>query len=171
MGRLKTYGQKPMSESILSHQQHFEIPYPHGQEAALAYLRNPAQSLRYVRFIANLQQDVGQTVRANLRVMVPVLGEQLLPFSSQIRLTPNGAELIADTLNHKAWAEVSGLGQYQDQALHYQLSVRVHLWLPSSNKWGVAAFERMVEATSQKALQRVAQDFPAGILRSISAPL
>ena len=47
--------------------------------------------------------------------------------------------------------------------IEYRLRVAVHLEVPLGDKWGGRAFAKMAEATAARTLERVAEEFPAGV--------
>ncbi len=148
---------------ILDAAQDFSLPYPGPASAARAFLRDPARSLSRVRFLRGLTvQD--EVVRAELLVSVPMLGEVSLPFASRVQATAEGARLEPLPLEARVWAEVGGDGRVgADATLHYALRLRAHLDLPQAERWGGAAFEKMLRETARRTLERVARDFPEGV--------
>ncbi|MBB6100105.1 hypothetical protein HNR42_003570 [Deinobacterium chartae] len=148
-------------------EQRFRVRHPGPSGSALAFLRDPSRSLRDVRFIRDLRFE-GGVVRAHLTVDVPMLGEQRLPFESRLEETARGARLVALPLSESAWAEVSGEGNLEAGELDYALDVTVHFPLPEPQKWGAAAFQKMVDATARRALARVTAEFPRGVAASIA---
>ncbi len=160
---------------IVEARQAFSLAYPGPVSGALDFLRDPQRSLRHVRFLRALSYtggDTGGVVRADLIVSVPMLGELQLPFESDLRELERGAELRPRELTGKAWAELAGRGEVvargrDESELHYHLYVSAHLTLPPANRWGVAAFEKMVRAAAAKTLERVAREFPEGVRRAM----
>ncbi|HWG85115.1 MAG TPA: DUF3809 domain-containing protein [Deinococcales bacterium] len=148
----------------------FTFPYPGDSGAATDFLRDVRRSLARVPFIRNLSVE-GDHVTADLAVDVPFLGEQLLDFSSRLVPQDGGADLVAEQRSGRAWAEVSGSGRATPQgeraSISYHLRVVVHLELPAPEKWGGRAFSRMAEATAARTLERVAEDFPAGVMAAM----
>jgi hypothetical protein len=148
----------------------FNLPYPGDAVAAAAFLRDVKKSLSRVHFIRNLRVD-GDVVRADLRVEVPFIGEQLLDFESHLVLREDGADLLPTTREGRAWAEVSGVGRARPEgsaaSISYHLRVVVHLELPAGEKWGGRAFIRMAEATASRTLERVTEDLPAGVIAAM----
>lgn len=142
--------------------EHFTLTYPGSEQEARSFLRDPGRSLRAVSFLRALRFD-GALVRAELAVNIPMFGDLVLPFESEVTPTTRGALLTPRVLSGRAWAEVGGLGETQDGQLDYRLQFRVHISMPQAEKWGGAAFEKMFQATARKTLERVAQDFPAGV--------
>lgn len=152
---------------IFDAEQRFTLPYPGPPEAALAFLRDPAHSLRALTFLHDLRLDGGQ-VGAVMLVPVPLLGEIRLPFRSEVLDTPTGARLEPWPLQgERAWVEVSGDGEVTGEGgmvqLHYALRFRAHVALPAAEKWGGAAFERMAQQAARHTLERLAREFPAGV--------
>lgn len=147
---------------IFDAEQDFTLAYPGAHEDALAFLRDPGRSLRAVPFLRALRFD-GQVVRAEMVVTVPMLGELVLPFESSVTPTASGATLSPRLLAGRTWAQVGGHGEVTGGQLHYRLAFRVHISMPQAEKWGGAAFEKMFQAAARKTLERVAQDFPAGV--------
>lgn len=151
---------------IVEARQAFALPYPGPDQEALDFLRDPARSLRHVRFLRGLSYG-GGVVRAELAVSVPMLGELHLPFESELRDLDRGAELRPRPLAGKAWAELAGRGEVVEGELRYQLHFLAHLPLPPADKWGGAAFEKMVRATATRTLARVAREFPEGVQQAM----
>ncbi|AFZ66630.1 DUF3809 domain-containing protein [Deinococcus peraridilitoris] len=147
---------------IFEAQEHFVLPYPGSEDEARSFLRDPGRSLRAVSFLRALRFD-GGIVRSELAVNIPMFGDLVLPFESEVTSTAQGALLTPRPLSGRAWAEVGGLGEVQSGQLDYHLSFRVHISMPQAEKWGGAAFEKMFQATARKTLERVAQEFPAGV--------
>ncbi len=149
----------------------FDIAFPETLEKAILYLQNVEKSLKHVQFIGALQVQ-NLDIHANLLVDVPVLGAQALDFHSILETTANGANLIAQPRTGKAWAAVSGQGYATLESygtnIHYELQIIVHLELPAANKWGGKAFEKMAQATAQKAIERMTQEFPQGIMLGLA---
>ena len=154
---------------ILSAEQSFTLRHPHGQAAALAFVRDPAAALAGVRFLRGLASD-GEQVWGELLVTVPLLGEVDLPFRSEIVRTPQGAELRPLTLTgERAWVAVSGqatvgqstAGEGGEMAFAFQF--QAHLATPEAEGWGGAAFEKMVQAAAGRTLERVAKALPEGL--------
>lgn len=142
--------------------QDFTLPYPGSEQDALAFLRDPARSLREVSFLRGLRVG-GNVVRAEMTVNVPMLGELSLPFESDLSETPRGALLTPRPLAGRAWVEVRGEGEVREGALHYRFTFRAHVHLPTAEKWGGAAFEKMANATAHKTLEKVVREFPEGV--------
>jgi Protein of unknown function (DUF3809) len=147
--------------------QSFTLSFPGPPEAALTFLRTPARELAEVRFLRDLQVE-GHEVRAVLVVNVPMLGEIDLPLHSLLVTTPQGAQLQAQPIvGERAWIELSGEGAAQDSVLHYQFHFTAHIEMPSAEKWGGAAFEKMVRAAAERTLSRLARELPDGIARGM----
>lgn len=147
--------------------QRFTLMYPGPPEAALAFLRDPARALAGVRFLQGLQVDAGD-VRAVLLVNVPMLGEIDLPLHSRLRHTPGGAHLDAQPLSgERAWIELHGEGVADGCTLSYDFRFTAHLDVPSAEKWGGAAFEKMVRAAAERTLSRLARELPEGVARGM----
>jgi hypothetical protein len=147
----------------------FLLPFSGSSDEALRFLRDVRCSLVQVRFIDDLRLET-DTILANLLIDVPVLGEQRLDFASKLTPHPEGADLIALPLSGKAWAEVSGQGRMRQTAgveIFYALQIAVHLELPVGEKWGGRAFEKMVQATAQNAIQRLTLEFERGVTAAI----
>lgn len=142
--------------------EHFTLTYPGSEEEARTFLRDPGRSLSAISFLRALRFD-GAVVRAELAVSIPMFGELVLPFESEVTPTPRGALLTPRELSGRAWAEVGGLGEAQAGQLDYRLTFRVQISMPQAEKWGGAAFEKMFQATARKTLERVTQEFPAGV--------
>jgi hypothetical protein len=144
----------------------FILEYPNSLQQAILYLTNVQKSLAHVPFIQGLRL-IGNQVYADLVVDVPVLGQQRLDFHSVLEPHKSGANLIAQPLQGKAWAEVSGLGSAvqtnQEVEIHYALSIIVHLELPNADKWGGRAFEKMAQATARTAIERMTREFGHGV--------
>ncbi|MDO4244629.1 MAG: DUF3809 domain-containing protein [Deinococcus sp.] len=154
---------------ILEAAQQFMLRHPQGQAAALAFVRDPAQSLAGVRFLRGLTSADGQ-VRGELVVQVPMLGEVDLPFCSEIHEAPQGAELRPLPLaGERAWVEVSGKAQAVGGEMHFDFQFRAHLATPEAEGWGGAAFEKMVQAAARRTLERVAQALPEGLAASLNS--
>lgn len=151
---------------IIQTTKNFVLEYPNSFQEAVLYLSNVQKSLAQVQFIKGLRLE-GNQVYADLVVEVPVLGTQRLDFHSILEPHSTGANLIAQPLQGKAWAEVSGQGsaiQNSRVEIHYALQVTVHLELPSADKWGGRAFEKMAQATAKTAIERMTRDFGQGVL-------
>ncbi|MEW6420650.1 MAG: DUF3809 domain-containing protein [Deinococcota bacterium] len=149
---------------LIEAQQHFILNHPGGQTAALAFVRDAGVALARVRFLRELTADAN-SVRGELVVPVPVLGEVDLPFQSRLTVTSDGATLTPQPLtDERAWVEVAGQAQV-DRAgtVTFHFHFRAHLALPQSEGWGGAAFEKMVRAAAGRTLERVAGELPLGI--------
>lgn len=146
--------------------QNFVLEYPNSLSDAILFLTDVQQSLAQVQFIKGLELKENH-VYADLVVEVPVLGTQRLDFHSILEPHSTGANLIAQPLQGKAWAEVSGQGkavQMNNQVeIHYALQITVHLELPSADKWGGRAFEKMAQATAKTAIERLTKEFGHGV--------
>ncbi len=144
----------------------FTIPHPGTVDQATAYLRDVNKSLSKVSFIRDLRVE-GDDIFADLVVDVPVLGEQRLDFHSRLEHVPNGANLIALPKEGRAWAEVSGEGRItaatNGSSIAYTLSITAHLEMPTAEKWGGRAFEKMARATASSAIERMTLEFPKGV--------
>ncbi|PYE48702.1 DUF3809 domain-containing protein [Deinococcus yavapaiensis] len=147
---------------IFDAEQSFSLPYPGPHEAALAFLRDPQRSLGRVTFLQNVRVSES-IVRAEMLVQVPMMGTLTLPFESELILTNDGAHLTPRTLESQAWAEVGGSGAVQGTTLDYRFAFRVHVDMPTAEKWGGAAFEKMFHATARRTLERLAKEFPDGV--------
>ena len=151
-------------------QRQFSIPHPSSTLEATQYVRDVQRSLSSVSFIKNLRLE-GQMVTADLAVDVPFLGQQLLDFQSRLELHPDGANLIGIEKSGKAWAMVSGQARVVAAPLgsniEYALEIAVFIALPSSEKWGGKAFEKMAQATAEKAIERLTLEFPRGVAAGI----
>jgi Protein of unknown function (DUF3809) len=149
----------------------FRFAYPGSVSDAIAFVQDVQRSLQHVAFIKNLRLE-GHEVFADLGVDVPILGEQRIDFHSRLEPREDGAVLIALPGAGKAWAEVSGqaraLPTSQHSSIQYALQIVVHLELPIGNQWGGRAFEKMAHATAQRAVLRMTEQFPAGVLAAIS---
>ena len=154
----------------ISVQRQFTIPHPGSPLEAIAYVRDVEKSLSRVSFIQNLRLE-GQLLTADLAVDVPFLGQQLLDFQSRLEPHPSGANLIGIEKSGKAWAMVGGQARVtpapQGSSIEYALSITVFVALPSSEKWGGKAFEKMAQATAEKAIERLTLEFPRGVAASI----
>ena len=151
-------------------QRQFTILHPSSPLEAIQYVRDVQQSLSRVSFIKNLRLE-GQVVTADLAVDVPFLGQQLLDFRSRLEPHPDGASLIGLEKGGKAWAMVGGQARVspalQGSSIEYALSIAVFIALPSSEKWGGKAFEKMAQATAEKAIERLTLEFPRGVAAGI----
>lgn len=157
---------------ILEAAQQFTLRHPQGQAAALAFVRDPAQSLAGVRFLRGLVStggaSAGGQVRGELVVQVPLLGEVDLPFCSEVHETAQGAELIPQPLSgERAWVEVAGQARAVEGEMHFDFQFRAHLATPEAEGWGGAAFEKMVQSAARRTLERVAQALPEGLAASL----
>ncbi len=154
----------------ISVQRQFTIPHPSPVLEATRYVRDINRSLSHVSFIKNLRLE-GDLVTADLAVDVPFLGQQLLDFQSRLELHPDGANLIGIEKSGKAWAMVSGQARVspapQGSSIEYALHIAVFIALPSSEKWGGKAFEKMAQATAEKAIERLTLEFPRGVAAGI----
>lgn len=143
----------------------FTLEYPNSLEQATSYLCDVQKSLAHVRFIRGLRV-MEQNIYADLIVDVPILGEQRLDFHSILEPHATGANLIAQPRQGRAWAAVSGQGraiQNGKVEIHYALQITIHLELPSTDKWGSRAFEKMVQATAKSAVERMTREFGQGV--------
>ena len=149
---------------ILSAEQSFTLRHPHGQAAALAFVREPAAALAGVRFLRGLDSD-GEQVWGELLVTVPLLGEVDLPFRSELVRTAQGAELRPLTLTgERAWVAVAGQASADEGGeMTFAFQFQAHLATPEAEGWGGAAFEKMVQAAAGRTLERVAQALPEGL--------
>lgn len=147
---------------IFDAEQSFSLTYPGPREAALAFLRDPQRSLGRVAFLRDVRVT-GSLVRAEMLVQVPMMGTLTLPFESELTATDDGAVLTPRPLAGQAWAEVAGSGTVRDTTLDYRFAFRVHVDMPSAEKWGGAAFEKMFHATARRTLERLAREFPDGV--------
>ena len=154
---------------ILLARQQFTLPHPGGEAAALAFVRDPARSLAAVDFLRDLHADARQ-VRGELVVPVPVLGEVDLPFCSWLHVTPDGAELRPQPLEHeRAWVEVGGVARAGAQGdMAFSFEFRAHLSVPEGGGWGGAAFEKMARAAAERTLERLARTLPASIAAALA---
>ncbi len=154
----------------LAVEREFRFAYPGPVSEAIAFVRNVQRSLQRVAFIQNLRLD-GSDVFADLGVDVPILGAQRIDFHSRLEPRPDGANLIALPGAGKAWAEVSGQARAVPEGDHssiqYALHIAVHLELPIGNQWGGRAFEKMAHATAERAVHRMTEQFPAGVLAAM----
>ena len=155
---------------ILEVDRTFDIPFPGSVDAGIAFIRDVKSSLENVSFIRNLRVE-GNEMFAHLRIEVPFLGERLLDFKSTLEPVQNGANLIAHKHEGKFWAAVSGEGTVSatgaSSSIHYHLRALVHLELPVADKWGGRAFAKMAEATAQRTIERMAQEFPVGVIKGM----
>jgi carbon monoxide dehydrogenase subunit G len=155
---------------ILEVDRTFEIPFQGNVDAGIAFIRDVQKSLENVSFIRNLRVE-GNDVFAHLRIEVPFLGERLLDFRSTLEPVSDGANLIAQKLEGKFWAAVNGEGRVTGtgatSSIHYHLRAEVHLELPVAEKWGGRAFAKMAEATAQRTIERMAQEFPIGVSKGM----
>ncbi len=148
-------------------EQAFTLEFPGTPESALAFLRGPARSLAGVRFLRDLHVS-GPEVRAVLVVNVPMLGETLLPLHSRLVHTERGARLEARPVEgERAWIELSGEGTADGHLLSYHFRFTAHIEMPSAEKWGGAAFEKMVRSAAERTLSRLARELPEGIGRGM----
>jgi carbon monoxide dehydrogenase subunit G len=158
---------------ILEVDRQFDIPFPGNVEDGIAFIRDVKKSLENVSFIRNLRIE-GNNVFAHLRIEVPFLGERLLDFKSTLVPVPDGANLIAQKLEGKFWAAVNGEGRVSStgatSSIHYHLRAEVHLELPVAEKWGGRAFAKMAQATAQRTIERMAQEFPMGVSKGMPKP-
>ncbi len=154
----------------LTVEREFRFAYPGPVSEAIAFVRDVQRSLRRVAFIQNLRLD-GSDVFADLGVDVPILGAQRIDFHSRLEPRSDGAALIALPGAGKAWAEVSGQARAAPDgdfsSIQYALHIAVHLELPIGNQWGGRAFEKMAHATAERAVIRMTEQFPAGVLAAM----
>jgi hypothetical protein len=100
----------------------------------------------------------GSDIKGQINTKVVLLGEVSLPFHSRLvdlGLGRAGLEALAIDSPPPFWAELSGEGHATQGQLHYQMHLRVHAQLPEGEKWGGKALRRMVEATFERAIERV----------------
>ena len=148
-------------------EQHFTLEFPGTSEDALAFLRDPARELAGVRFLRDLTVS-GAEVRAVLVVNVPMLGETLLPLHSRLTHTSQGARLEARPVEgERAWIELNGDGKADGQLLSYHFQFTAHIEMPSAEKWGGAAFEKMVRSAAERTLARLARELPEGMAQGM----
>ncbi len=149
-------------------EQAFPLDFPGTSTDALAFLRDPARALAGVRFLRDLTVS-GPELRAVLVVNVPMLGETLLPLHSRLIHTPQGARLEAQPVaGERAWIELNGEGTADGQLLSYHFRFTAHIEMPSAEKWGGAAFEKMVRAAAERTLSRLARELPEGMARGMA---
>ena len=152
---------------IVPAREQFDLSAP-ADAAALAFVRNPAQALSTVRFLREVQVS-GAQISGVLAVQLPLLGEVTLPFVSVLEDTPAGARLLPQSLDHeRAWLEVAGEGTLITGQLRYVFEFRAHLDMPAADKWGGAAFEKMVQAAASRTMSRVAQDLPRALAAALA---
>ena len=153
-------------------QRQFTIVHPSTVLEAVTYVRDVEKSLSHVSFIKNLRLE-GQLVTADLAVDVPFLGQQLLDFKSRLEPHPDGASLIGLEKSGRAWAMVGGQARVSSappgSSIEYALEITVFIALPSSEKWGGKAFEKMAQATAEKAIERLTLEFPRGVAAGIES--
>jgi hypothetical protein len=149
----------------------FILEYQGSLSDAILYLTDVQKSLAHVPFIDGLRLEQNH-VYADLVVEVPVLGTQRLDFHSVLEPHNTGANLIAQPLQGRAWAEVSGQGKAIQTNVKveilYGLQIIVHLELPTADKWGGRAFEKMAQATAKTAIERMTKDFGQGVLKGMT---
>ena len=155
---------------ILDAEQTFTLPYPGPPADALAFVRDPARALVRLRFLRDLRADQ-ESVRGELVVPLPGLGDADLPFHSLLSLTPDGADLIPQALSgERAWVEVAGQARAEGAELHFTFQFRAHLATPDAQGWGGAAFEKMIRAAATRTLDRVARELPGSIQAALPGP-
>lgn len=155
---------------ILDAEQTFTLPYPGPPADALAFVRDPARALVRLRFLRDLRADQ-ESVRGELVVPLPGLGDADLPFHSLLSLTPDGADLIPQALSgERAWVEVAGQARAEGTDLHFAFQFRAHLVTPDAQGWGGAAFEKMIRAAATRTLDRVARELPGSIQAALPGP-
>ena len=54
--------------------------------------------------------------------------------------------------------------------LRYAFHFTAHIEMPSAEKWGGAAFEKMVRAAAERTLARLARELPEGMARGYTYP-
>jgi carbon monoxide dehydrogenase subunit G len=148
----------------------FAFAYPGTASEAIAFVRDVQRSLERVAFIKHLRTE-DHEVFADLGVDVPFLGEQHIDFHSRLEPQADGANLIALPGSGKAWAEVAGQARVTPSegrsSIRYALQIAVHLDLPIGDQWGGRAFEKMAHATAARAIERMTEQFPAGVLAAM----
>lgn len=155
---------------ILDAEQTFTLPYPGPPADAVAFVRDPARALGRLRFLRDLRADQ-ESVRGELVVPLPGLGDADLPFHSLLSLTPDGADLIPQALSgERAWVEVAGQARAEGTDLHFAFQFRAHLVTPDAQGWGGAAFEKMIRAAATRTLDRVARELPGSIQAALPGP-
>ena len=155
---------------ILDAEQTFTLPYPGPPADAVAFVRDPARALVRLRFLRDLRADQ-ESVRGELVVPLPGLGDADLPFHSLLSLTPDGADLIPQALSgERAWVEVAGQARAEGTDLHFAFQFRAHLVTPDAQGWGGAAFEKMIRAAATRTLDRVARELPGSIQAALPGP-
>lgn len=155
---------------ILDAEQTFTLPYPGPPADAVAFVRDPARALGRLRFLRDLRADQ-ESVRGELVVPLPGLGDADLPFHSLLSVTPDGAELLPQPLSgERAWVEVAGQARAEGTDLHFAFQFRAHLATPDAQGWGGAAFEKMIRAAATRTLDRVARELPGSIQAALPGP-
>lgn len=150
--------------------QSFNLEYPGPPDDALAFVRDPVRGLSGVRFLQDLRAD-REDLWAVLLVNVPMLGPVDLPLHSRLVPTERGARLEAHPLtDERAWIELNGEAEVSGCQLTYDFRFTAHLDVPSAEKWGGAAFEKMVRAAAERTLSRLARELPEGLARGMGAP-
>ncbi|WP_293914846.1 DUF3809 domain-containing protein [Deinococcus sp.] len=157
---------------IVEAHEDFSAPTALAPEFALAFLRDPTRLLSRVSFLREVEVS-GQEVRGVLAVQLPLLGEVSLPFFSVLENTERGARLTPQPIEHRrAWLEVGGEGRLDAEldaaALAYAFVFRAHLDTPTAEKWGGAAFEKMVQAAASRTIARVAQALPRALAEALA---
>ena len=151
-------------------EQTFTLEFPGTPSEALAFLHDPARSLTGVRFLRDLEVS-GADLRAVLLVNVPMLGEIELPLYSRLVQTAQGARLEPQPLTgERAWIELNGEATAAGRLLSYVFRFTAHIEMPSAEKWGGAAFEKMVRAAAERTLNRLARELPEGMVRGYTYP-
>ncbi len=171
---------------ILETQQQLSFPTRLTPSSALAFIRSPQQLLTQLSFLQEVEQR-GEQVSGVLALSFPMLGEVTLPFVSLMSQQPHGAVLLPQALTHeRAWLEIAGQGHLEppsDQPgqsdytttqlprhrqIHYHFQFRAYLQTPDvAQQWGAKAFEKMVQASAQRTINRVAQALPVAFARAL----
>jgi len=153
----------------LEHEVTFDLHLHLPCEQALAFVRDVPRSLAKADFLRSLRVEAGM-VHATLPVNAALFGQRLLPFTSALEATADGARLLGQPLDHDGpgWAWVDGEAHVaadplEGSQVRYRFHVKVHLRLPEAEGWGGQALLRMIGYTAQTVLERVTAAFPAAI--------
>lgn len=158
----------------LHHAINFDFDLALDSQAAIAFVRDVAQSLATATFIENLRVVPEEwlehdLVQASIPINAAMFGQHHLSFQSLLIPTPKGARLQALPFDEpkRGWAEVAGTAEVRPlphgASVQYDFDVTIHLQLPPAERWGGKALLKMVEYTANRVLETVVADFPRAI--------
>lgn len=147
-------------------QQEFQLTHTLNVEQALEFLRTPSVSLAKAHFLQNIQ-TLDTELSGELLVMVPILGQIELPFSSIIQIHDTGANLHAKPHDKHAWLAINGQAEQQTEQLLFHFQFAAYIQIPQTEGWGSIAFEKMVRAAAHRTLERVTSALPESMEQAL----